>query len=251
MKRIAFLLSLCLLVTACGGGQVPEAPGESPMPDAGQSAESAPEPPPPQEALDPERLNEIMCIFGAKRRTHYDAQGQPVESGPVQYETSVISFYYGKEGISGAEAIAPYWFYGWYVTYTSTREEKIRGVLPDFEPSIIARTTPISGDIYGAPADSYEPIVTAFFDVDVQQLRGDDLYDEEARAYVPNSGPGLGVPPTVRIVEAEQRGELLIMDIAVEDRDEPAYTLELTVREDESNPFEGIRFVSLLPVPQE
>ena len=73
-----------------------------------------------------------------------------------------LSFYYDTEGVPSTEEISAYGFYGWYMEYTSTREDEIRKVLPDFERLVIARNTPVSGDIYAAPADSYEQIVTAF-----------------------------------------------------------------------------------------
>jgi hypothetical protein len=185
-----------------------------------------------------------MCIFGAEPIVQYNDKGQPIPSVLEEYQTSVISFYYGEEGIAGVEDITPYGFFGWYLAYTLLQDERITEVIPGFERFVLVRNDPVSGEIHGAPGDAYEKIVTSFFDVDVQQLRGNDLYDEAAHAYVPITGPGRGEQPSVRIAAMKQEEELIFLDIALEGQTE-SHTFQLTVREDKSNAFAGIKFVSL------
>lgn len=200
----------------------------------------------PTQILDTKLANEIMCIFGAEIKVQYDDKGQPIPSSVEEYRTSVISFYYDEDGIASSQDINPYGFYGWYLVYTMLKAEKIAEIIPGFERFVLVRNDPVSGEIYGAPGDAYEKIVTSFFDVDVQQLRGDDLYDETAHAYVPITGPGRGEQPSVRIVNVEQQDELISLDIALEGQYTESYSLQLIVREDESNEFAGIKFVSLV-----
>lgn len=87
MKCVAWVLSLCLLMTAClsrnlnaslteSGEQqdalvtsAPEGTSRLNMPSESQDAGGAN---PAEEKLDEQRLNEIMCIFGAERKVQYD-----------------------------------------------------------------------------------------------------------------------------------------------------------------------------------
>lgn len=260
MKHIVWLLLFCLLMTACsvrnpGGSLESEkqsntseatAQEEPSIQDIPDELRSADETKLPEDPLDEERLNEIMCIFGAECKIQYDENGQPMESDSVEYQTSVISFYYYEEGISSADDITPYGFFGWYLHYTLLQDEQIAKVLPGFERMTLIRNDPVSGEIYGAPGDDYEAIVTSFFNVDIQHLRSNDLYDEKAHAYVPITGPGIGERPTVRVAAIEQREELIVLDISVE-RNEPML-FKLTVRQDRSNDFAGIKFVSLIQI---
>lgn len=260
MKCIAWLLSLCLLMTACSSRKLnaslieseeqqnalvtsaPEGTSGLNMSSESQGAGGAN---PAEEKLDEQRLNEIMCIFGAERKVLYDGQGLPIASDAEEYQTSVISFYYDEQGISSVNDITPYGFFGWYLQYTLLQEDKVAEILPGFERTVLVRNDPISGEIYGAPGDAYERIVTSFFDVDVQQLRGDDLYDEKAHAYVPITGPGRGEQPTVRVAAMKQQNDLIVLDILVEGYNPLMF--QLTVRKDQSNELAGIKFVSLLP----
>lgn len=257
MKCVAWLLSLCLLMTACSSRNlnaslteseeqqnalVTSAPETSGLNSEPQNASGEK---PTEEILDEQRLNEIMCIFGAERKVQYDGQGRPIASDAEEYQTAVISFYYDEKGISSVNDITPYGFFGWYLQYTLLQEDKIAEVLPGFERTVLVRNDPISGEIYGAPGDAYETIVTSFFDVDVQQLRGDDLYDAKAHAYVPITGPGRGEQPTVRVASMKQQDDLIVLDISVEGYDPRMF--QLTIQKDQSNKLAGIKFVSLLP----
>lgn len=250
LKQFCTVLICCLLITSCGTNparntsSLPENSQNAPAESSSQSA-SAPEP--IAERTDEEYFNEIMCLFGAEPRIEYTELGEPEKSGATEYQTSVISFYYADEGVSSASEITPYGFYGWYLEYTLAHEEEIANVFPDFERTSFIRTDPVSGEIYGASADNYEAIVTSFFDVSAEELRSNDLYDQEAHAYIPITGPGRGEQPTIRITTSQRQGDLIILDIVVESS--PAKTFQLTVREDKGNRLAGIRFVSLVPVP--
>lgn len=233
--------------------EAPSAPEESSRPEASPSESTEPETVSNDSAEEniplEERLNDIMCVFGAERSYTMDDDGNRTEPDPPEYCTSVISFYYNEEGVPGTADITPYGYFGWYLEYTSERAEEIARVIPGFERMALVRDDPVSGEIYGAPADSYETVVTAFFDVDVEALRSDDLYDAEADAYIPNGGPGIGERPTVHVENGSIEDGLIVMDVVIEDTEySKGRTLRLTVREEEANPLGGIRFVSLVPV---
>jgi hypothetical protein len=256
--RIFFALGVIVALLAFAGCTVRDTASNSEPPTS--QTETAPpatepetEPPtatePPTEpepTLTEDRANEIMCIFGAEPEVLYDDKGQIIPSDVVTYQTEVISFYYDEDGIASADEIDPYGFYGWYMAYTLLQQEKIAGIIPDFQ-----RFAPVgdeSAGLYGAPADNYERIVTSFFDVDVERLRGEDLYNEEFHAYVPMTGPGIGERPSIRVTDMMQEADLITLEIMLEREFEGSSAFTLTVRENPANEFAGIAFVSLKPL---
>ena len=261
MKIGQFLLVLfiCIIMAACEA-RAPEVTQEKPEglagsvseessqkeqsePDKGSEAENSVDKEP--KVSDDELFNEIMCIFGAQIKREYNSLGELIESDKTEYQSSVISFYYNEEGIPGTTYITPYGYFGWYLEYTLHWEEKILEIFPDYERMVVVRNSPVSGEIYGAPAEFYEAIVTSFFNVSIEELRSGELYDSEAHAYVPNGGPGRGEQPDIRVISGRRESSRIMVDILFEDNPERVFWL--TVYEDEENPFAGIKFISLIP----
>lgn len=188
-----------------------------------------------------DEYNRIMCIFGGEQEVKYDNDGNEIPTDTVKYITSVISYYYSDEDIF-SEQLEEYSYFGWFLMYSLNNEDLIKEHLPNFERFVVVDENQISGEIYGVPADDYETIVTSFYDVSVDKLRAGELYNEQAHAYVPNGGPGIGELPEIKVVDSFEDDDVIVLDISVEGSN----VKELTVKKDNTNIFNGIKFVSLI-----
>ena len=194
---------------------------------------------------DKEKCLEIMQTFGA----------EPYEDG---YQTTVLSFYYNPEGIGSSSEITPYGYYGWFLEYMNRKESETGKSREELFPEINfseTYTDDAGNDIEGIPAESFEKLVTSFFDVAPEDLRKDDtLYHAEQNAYWPIAGPGIGERPSVSMGNIQDDGEIISIEVIINEgagndveSEIQEHRMILTVRHDDSNIYEGYKFVSLIP----